>query len=142
MVQACKEARRLVREEAREAGRARVHTTYPRESGSRAPASCGGALMEAKKNALLKWPVEPVSMVGGVVGPQIHCQVSPSHILCENFMLEIFLTTHITTEHECSAFVSPLTVVPPAPRHSQQLTPWQERKGCVMVHPHLPGKTS
>lgn len=49
MVQACKEARRLVREEAREAGRARVHRTYPRESGSRAPASCGGALMGAEK---------------------------------------------------------------------------------------------
>jgi len=113
----------------------------PRESGSRASASRGQALMGAGKTPFSSGPwSQSVSMVDGLVGPRVHHQVSPSHILHENFMLEIFLAKHTTAEHECSAFSNDIGTS--RPTASLQLTPRQEPKGWMMVHPHLPGRTS
>lgn len=81
-------------------------------------------------------------MVDGVVGPQVHRQVSPSHILCKYLTLEIFLAKHTTAEHERSAFVFSTDTGTSHPTSSLQLTPQEEPKGWMMVHPHLPGKTS
>lgn len=77
-------------------------------------------------------PVEPVSMVDGWVGPQVHCQVSPSHILREYLMLEIFLAKHTTAEHECSVFVfstvTGTSLVPPVPLPPYNSHPSKNRK--------------
>lgn len=55
-------------------------------------------------------------------------------------MLEIFLAKHTTAEHECSAFSTDIGTSHPT--SSLRLTPRQELKGWMMVHSHLPEKTS